>query len=150
MASAIKDRINGEIKEAMKNKEEFKRDTLRVIMSLFKQIEVDERRELSDEDVIKILQKAIKQREDAASQYKAGHRDDLCQKEMSEIELIRTYLPAQMSDEELKAELQKIVAEVGATSAKEMGKVMGAASKALAGRADNRRISETLKSLLGE
>lgn len=148
MASSIKEKINSDIKAAMIAKDNFKRDTLRVVMSLLKQVEVDERKELTDEDVIKILQKAIKQREDAAAQYKAGHRDDLYQKEMNEIALIKEYLPAQLSDEELKNELVAIISEVGAKDSKDIGKVMGVATKKLAGKADNRRINEIARSLL--
>lgn len=146
--SEIKTKIQADVKEAMKNKETFKRDTLRMIMSAFKQIEVDERRELSDEDVIKILQKNIKQREDAMEQYKAGNREDLAEKEGNEIEVIKAYLPAQLSDEELKAAVSGIIAEVGAESPQHLGKVMGVASKKLAGVADGKRISTMAKELL--
>lgn len=148
MASSIKERINSDIKAAMIAKDNFKRDTLRVVMSLLKQVEVDERKELTDEDVIKILQKAIKQREDAAAQYKAGHREDLYQKEINEIALIKEYLPAQLSDEELKSEIMAIINEVGAKDSKDIGKIMGVATKKLAGKADNRRINEIARSLL--
>lgn len=147
--SAIKEKINQDLKEAMRAKENFKRDTLRMITSAFKQIEVDERRELSDEDVIKIVQKAIKQREEAAKQYLKGAREDLAQKEKEEIEVIKAYLPAQLSDAELEAKIAGIIKTVGVESMKDMGKVMGAAVKEVGSSADGKRINEAVKKLLG-
>jgi len=132
----------------MKAKETKKRDALRLLTSAFKQIEVDERKELSDEDVIKIIQTQVKRRNDAATQYRDAGRDDLLQIELDEISFYEVYLPAQMSDEKLSSALKEIIAKVGATTAKDMGKVMGAASKELAGKADGKRISECVKSLL--
>ena len=132
----------------MKAKDTKKRDALRLLTSAFKQIEVDERKELTDEDVIKIIQTQIKRRNDAASQYKEAGRDDLMQIELEEIAYYEPYLPAQLSDEELCEAITKIIAEVGATGMKEMGKVMGAANKALAGQADGKRISECVKKSL--
>jgi len=132
----------------MKAKETKKRDALRLLTSAFKQIEVDERKELSDEDVIKIIQTQVKRRNDAATQYRDAGRDDLLQIELDEISFYEVYLPAQMSDEKLSSALKEISAKVGATTAKDMGKVMGAASKELAGKADGKRISECVKSLL--
>lgn len=146
--SAIKTQIQEDLKEAMKNKDNFKRDTLRMVMSAFKQIEVDERKELSDEDIIKILQKAIKQREEAAAQYKEGAREDLMQKELDEAEIIKAYLPAQLSDEELDSIIKEIIASIGATSIKEIGKVMGAAISKVGGKADSKRINEAAKKVL--
>ncbi len=144
----LKERLQKDLKEAMKAKDTFKRDTIRFLMSAIKQVEVDTRKELSDEDIVKIIQKSVKQREEAAAQYKEGGRDDLYEKEIKEAELLRTYLPAQLSDEELEKELKAIIEETGATSMKDMGKVMGAATKRLAGRADGKRINEVVKKLL--
>jgi len=145
---SLREKINNDVKEAMKAKETKKRDALRLLTSAFKQIEVDERKELSDEDVIKIIQTQVKRRNDAATQYRDAGRDDLLQIELDEISFYEVYLPAQMSDEELSSALKEIIAKVGATTAKDMGKVMGAASKELAGKADGKRISECVKSLL--
>jgi uncharacterized protein YqeY len=133
----------------MKAKDRFRRDTIRFLMSAIKQVEVDTRKELSDEDVVKIIQKSLKQRLEAAKQYKEGGREDLYEKEMKEAAILEEYLPKQLSDEELEAELKTIIAEVGASSMKDMGKVMGAATKKLAGRADGRRINEMVKKILG-
>lgn len=144
----LREQINQDLKEAMKAKDAKKRDALRLLTSAFKQIEVDERRELSDEDVIKIIQNQVKRREEAAKQYKDADRLDLMQIELDEIACYMPYLPAQLSDEELKAALQNIISQTGATSLKDMGKIMGAASKDLAGKADGKRINECVKALL--
>ncbi|MCX6076816.1 MAG: GatB/YqeY domain-containing protein [Campylobacterales bacterium] len=144
---SLRETINNDVKEAMKAKDAKKRDALRLLTSAFKQIEVDERKELSDEDVIKIIQTQIKRRNDAATQYRYAGRDDLLQIELDEIEIYTPYLPAQLSDEELSNALKEIIKNVGATTAKDMGKVMGAA-KELAGKADGKRINECVKSLL--
>ncbi|CAE11102.1 GatB/YqeY domain-containing protein [Wolinella succinogenes] len=148
--SQLKERIAQELKEAMKNRDNFKRDTLRMINSAFKQIEVDERRELSDEDVIAILKKACKQREEASAQYKEAGREELYAKEQEEIKIITSYLPEQLSDERLKEELGLILKEVGASSPKDMGKVMGVANSKLSALADGKRISAMVKELLNQ
>ena len=144
----LRETINTDVKNAMKAKETKKRDALRLLMSAFKQIEVDERKELSDDDVIKIIQTQVKRRNDAATQYRDAGRDDLLQIELDEIAFYEIYLPAQLSDDELTTELKEIISKVGASSPKDMGKVMGMASKALAGKADGKRISECVKTLL--
>jgi uncharacterized protein YqeY len=145
----LRDTINQDVKNAMKAKDTKKRDALRLLTSAFKQIEVDERKELSDEDVIKIIQTQIKRRNDAATQYKEAGRDDLMQIELEEISYYEAYLPKQLSDDELSEAIKEIISKVGASSMKDMGKVMGAASKELAGKADGKRISGCVKTLLG-
>ena len=145
---SLRESVNQDVKVAMKTKDTKKRDALRLLTSAFKQIEVDERKELSDEDVIKIIQTQIKRRNDSATQYKDAGRDDLMQQELDEISYYEVYLPTQLTDEELENALKSIVEKVGATSPKDMGKVMGMASKELAGRADGKRISTCVKTLL--
>ena len=145
---SLKEQINQDLKAAMKAKDTQKRDALRLLTSAFKQIEVDERKELSDEDVVKIIQKQVKQRNDSIAQYKEAGRDDLVAKEQAEIDCYTCYLPKQLSDDELQTQLRKIIEQVGATSMKDMGKVMGAATKELAGKADGKRINAAVKSLL--
>ncbi len=145
---SIKEQIAKELKEAMKAKDTKKRDALRLLNSAFKQIEVDERKELSDEDVIKIIQKQVKQRKDSIAQYEEAGREDLAAKEREEIAYYEHYLPKQLSDEELEEKLKEIIAQVGAESMKDIGKVMGAATKALSGQADGKRINQTAKKLL--
>jgi len=145
---SLRETINQDLKNAMKAKETKKRDALRLLTSAFKQIEVDERKELTDDDIIKIIQKQVKSRNDAATQYKEASREDLMQIELDEIAVYMPYLPAQMDDEELTKSIKSIIEKVGATSMKDMGKVMGMASKELAGKADGKRINECVKTLL--
>ena len=146
---SLRETINTDVKNAMKAKDTKKRDALRLLTSAFKQIEVDERKELSDDDIIKIIQTQVKRRNDAATQYKEAGRDDLLQIELDEIACYEVYLPAQLSDEELMTAVNEIVTKVGATTMKDMGKVMGMASKELAGKADGKRINESVKAILG-
>jgi len=145
---SLRETINQDVKNAMKAKETKKRDALRLLTAAFKQIEVDERRELSDDDVIKIIQTQVKRRNDACAQYKDAGREDLMQIELDEIACYEPYLPAQLSDEELTTSLKYIIEKVAASTMKDMGKVMGIASKELAGKADGRRINECVKTLL--
>ena len=145
---SLKEQLNEDLKTAMRNKEVVKRDSIRAINTMIKQIEVDERKELTDEDVIKLIQRGIKQREEAIAQYKAASRDDLVQKEQEQVDVFMLYLPAQLSDEELEAGIKEIIAQTGASSMKDMGKVMGAATKTFAGVADGKRINEMVKKLL--
>lgn len=145
----LKEQIKEAIKEAMRNKENFKRDTLRNIQTMIKQIEVDERRELSDEDVVKLIVKYAKQREDAKVQFEKGGRMDLIEKEDAELTIISEYLPKQLNDEELTLALKEIITACGATSIKDMGKVMGLAKEKIGSSADGGRINVIVKTLLG-
>lgn len=145
----LTEQIRADIKDAMRAKDTARRDTLRNLNAAIKQIDVDERRELSDADVEAILMKYAKQREDAKEQFAAGGRDDLVAKEEAELVLVRSYLPDPLSDEELKTMLETIIAETGASSMKDMGRVMGAAKAAVGSRADGGRINVVVKSLLG-
>jgi len=145
---SLRETINTEVKNAMKAKDIKKRDALRLLMSAFKQIEVDERRELSDDDVIKIIQTQVKRRNDSATQYKEAGREELMQIELDEIAFYTPYLPAQLTDEELTSEIKEIITQTGASTMKDMGKVMGLSSKKLAGKADGKRINEIVKALL--
>jgi uncharacterized protein YqeY len=146
---SLKQQLKDDLKVAMRAKEIVKRDAIRAINTLIKQIEVDERKELNDEDIIKLIQKGIKQREDAASQYKDAGRDDLVQKEQEQIDVFSVYLPKQLTDDELKTALEAIIQEVGATSMKDMGKIMNPAKEKLGGSADGKRINQMVKTLLG-
>jgi len=145
---SLKEKLNEDLKQAMRDKEVVKRDSIRAINTMIKQIEVDERRVLDDAEVIKLVQRGIKQREEAISQYSAASRTDLVEKEQSQIDVFMIYLPKQLNDEELEAGMRDVIQEVKAESIKDMGKVMGAASKKFAGVADGKRINETVKKLL--
>ena len=144
----LKERIQNEVKEAMKAKDTVRRDALRLLTSAFKQVEVDERIELDDEATLKIIQKQVKQRQDAAAQYKDAGREDLYDKEMAEIAIYEAYLPKQLDDADLETRIKEIITKVGAASMKDIGKVMGTASKELSGIADGKRINECAKALL--
>ncbi|PAF53992.1 glutamyl-tRNA amidotransferase [Helicobacter sp. 13S00482-2] len=147
--SQIKERMAQDLKTAMKNGDNFTRDTIRLLNSSLKQVEVDKRISLSDEDVIGILKSAYKQRVDASMAYKEAGREDLLQKENKEMEVILQYLPKQLNDEELYTEISKTIAGMGEVGPKDMGKVMGAL-KHLSKVADGRRISAMVKSILNQ
>lgn len=144
------DRISADIKTAMLAKDRVRLEALRGIKKEFLEAKTAKGSDgtLTDEAANKVLVKMAKQRRESARIYQEQNRQELADGELAEVAVIEEYLPKQLSDEELTAELQKIIAETGATSAKEMGKVMGVASKALAGRADGRAISAKVKELL--
>ncbi|MDE5728533.1 MAG: GatB/YqeY domain-containing protein [Duncaniella sp.] len=144
------DKISADIKAAMLAREKVRLETLRGIKKEFIEAKTAKGADgvLTDDQAMKILAKMAKQRKETAAIYDQQNRLDLRDNELAEAAVIEEYLPKQLSDEELAAELARIIAEVGATSAKEMGKVMGVASKALAGRADGRAISAKVKELL--
>jgi uncharacterized protein YqeY len=144
----LKDQIKSDVKDAMRAKEIVKRDTLRNIQASIKQIEVDERRDVTDNDVEAILVKYLKQREDAKVQFFDAGRNDLVEKEDVEIAIIKAYLPEPMDDNELESVLKDVIASVNATSMKDMGKVMGGAKNAIGSRADGGRINLMVKKLL--
>ncbi|MEA3455895.1 MAG: GatB/YqeY domain-containing protein [Campylobacterota bacterium] len=144
----LKEKIKNDIKTAMRAKENHKRDTLRNIQAAIKQIEVDQRIEVDDAMVEKILMKYAKQREDAIVQFKEAARDDLVKKDEMELALVMSYLPEPMSDDELESILKEIIINTGAESMKDMGKVMGAAKSAIGSRADGGRINQIVKKLL--
>jgi len=145
---SLKEQIKSDVKDAMRAKEVVKRDTLRNIQASIKQIEVDERRDVTDADVEAILVKYLKQREDAKTQFGDAGREDLVEKENVEIAIVQVYLPEPMDDTELEAVLKDIIATVGAESMKDMGKVMGTAKTAVGSRADGGRINVMVKKLL--
>lgn len=147
---ALFEQVSEDIKNAMKAKDKVALEALRGIKKEFLEAKTAKgaNDELSDETAIKILQKMVKQRKESAAIFTEQGRADLAENELAEASVIEKYLPAQMSDEELTAVIKEIIAEVGATSAKEMGKVMGVASKKLAGKAEGKAISDKVKSLL--
>ncbi len=146
--SQLKERLQNDLKEAMKSKDNVKRDAIRFLMSALKQIEVDERKELSDADIIKIIQKSLKQREDSMVAFKDAAREDLYEKELAEATLLKVYLPEQLSDEALKAIIQKHIDALGASSLKELGKIMPLILAECVGVADGKRINTIAKEIL--
>lgn len=147
---SLKDQINADIKAAMLAKEKEKLTALRAIKSMILLAETEKGNDggMSEDAEMKLLMKAAKQRKDSVDLFRKEGRDDLADKEQGELDVISVYLPKQMSEDELKVELQKIVDQVGASGPQDMGKVMGMASKALAGKADGKTISIVVKSLL--
>ncbi len=145
---SVKAQILNDIKAAMKSGNSFERDTLRMINSAFKQIEVDERVELDDARIFTILQSEIKRRNESATQYKSGGRDDLAQKELGEIEIISRYLPKQLSDDELNAKISELIAQNGLNGIKDLGVLMKLAKEAIGSACDGKRMSEAAKKAL--
>lgn len=146
---SLKELLKSDMKDAMRAKEIVKRDTIRAINTMIKQIEVDERIDLDDAAVIKLIQKGIKQREEAIVQYKTASREDLVDVEQEQIDIFSLYLPKQLNDTELENIIQEIINETGASSMKDMGKVMNPAKAKVGGSADGKRINEIVKKLLG-
>ena len=145
---SVKEQILNDIKSAMKAGNSFERDTLRMISSVFKQIEVDERVQLDDDRVFVILQSEIKRRNESATQYKNGGRDDLAQKELGEIEIISRYLPKQLSDDELNAKISELIAQNGLNGIKDLGALMKLAKEAIGSACDGKRMSDAAKKAL--
>ena len=146
----LEQQIQEDIKAAMKAKDTVALAATRAIKGeilLFKTAEGGSR-EVTDADVLKMVQKLIKQRRDSAEQYTAAGRQELADNELAEAAALEKYLPKQLSVDEVKARVREIISQVGATSIKDMGKVMGAANKALAGQSDGRTISSVVKELL--
>jgi len=145
---ATRERLNEDLKTAMREKAELKLSTIRMIRAEILNKDKETGKEASEEDILKVLQSMIKRREDAAEQYLKGAREELAAKEREEIRIIQGYLPVQMSDDEIRQAAQKAIAETGALSMKDMGKVMGLLNKELASRAAAARISAAVKELL--
>ena len=144
------DQISNDIKEAMKARDKVRLEALRNIKKVFIEAKTapGANDTLEDAQALKILQKLAKQGHDSADLYTSQDRPDLAEEEMAQVNVIESYLPKQMSEEEIEAVVKEIIAQTGAQSMKEMGKVMGIASKQLAGKADGKKISEIVKKLL--
>lgn len=145
------DQISNDIKEAMKAKDKVRLETLRNVKKVFLEAKTapGANDTLTDDAALKLIQKLVKQGKDSAEIYKGQGREDLAEGELAQVAVLEVYLPKQMSEAELEAALKEIIAEVGATSAKDMGKVMGTATKRLAGQTEGRAISAKVKELLG-
>ena len=146
--SAIKQQIQEDMKTAMRNQDKERLSTIRLILAAIKQREVDERIDPNDEQVLAILDKMLKQRRESVAQYEAGNRPDLVEKENTEIQVIQAYLPAQLSHEEIDALIGEAITATGATSARDMGKVMGILKPKVQGRADVAAVSNKVKERL--
>jgi len=144
----IKEQIKADIKEAMRAKDTARRDTLRNLNAAIKQVEIDTRKELSDSDVEAILAKYAKQREDALKQFKEAGREDLVAKEEAELAIVKSYLPEPLEGEELENAVKEVIQEVGATSMRDMGKIMGAIKSKYGSRVDGGKVNKIVKELL--
>ncbi len=141
-------RINDDVKTAMRSKDKDRLAVLRLITAAIKQIEVDQRITLDDDQVIAVLEKMLKQRKDSIEQFSKAGRDELVAQEAAEIEIIQQYLPEQLSEDEIRSLIDEAVSATGAASMKDMGKVMGLLKPKLAGRADMGLVSRIIKDQL--
>lgn len=147
---SLKDRISDDMKTAMRAREAERLATIRLLLAAIKQREVDEQVTLDDAAVTAVIDKMIKQRKDSISQFEAAGRTDLAEKESAELAVLAAYMPAQLSDAEIAAEVQAAVAETGAAGPQDMGKVMGVLKGKLAGRADMTAVSGLVKAALSK
>ena len=150
--TTLKDRIAADLKDAMRARDDVRRRTLRSIRSALMKKEIDEREggegSLTEQQELSVLQKEAKQRRESLEQFEAAGREDLAQKEREELAVIEEYLPKQLSESEIREEIQTIIDDVGATSMADMGAVMGRAMGALRGRVDGNRVREVVEELL--
>ena len=145
---SLKARILEDVKNAMRAHQRERLAALRLLTAAIKQKEVDERIELNDEQVLAVLDKMVKQRRESLDQYRQAGRDDLAEKEQFELDLIQTYLPEPLSEQELAELIRSTIAEVGASSIRDMGSVMGALRGQVQGRADMKAVSQAVKAQL--
>lgn len=148
MANSIKSLLEEAVKNSMRDRNKEKTSTLRMAISEIKKEEIDKRIELSDEEIIKILQRMIKQRKESISQFEQAGREELAEKENSEILILQDFLPEQMSEEEIKVYVDEAIIESGASTPQDMGKVMGALKSKLKGNVDMGIVSKLVKESL--
>lgn len=146
---SLKAQISEDMKNAMRAKDSARLGTIRLLQAAIKQREVDERIELDDSNVIAVIEKMLKQRRDSIAAYESANRNDLADVEKFEVSVLHTYLPQQLTEDEIKDILEKVVVETGAAGIKDMSKVMAAIKPLVAGRADMGKISGLIKTRLG-
>jgi len=142
---SLLERIDQEMKAAMKEKDKNKLSTIRLLKSSIKKVEIEKRRPLSDDEVMDVIMREIKQRRDSVAEYEKAGRDDLVEKENNELAVLETYLPEPLSEEELRSIVKQTIEEVGASSKADMGKVMGAVLPKVKGRAEGRTVSQIVQ-----
>ena len=145
---SLSERLNEDMKQAMKSQDKFKLSTIRLIRATIKNLEIDLKRTLNDNEVLDILSREIKQRKDALQEFEKAGRDDLAQQVKAEAEILAEYLPEQLSEEEIKVIVQQTIQETGASSKAEMGKVMSALMPKVKGLADGRLVNQVVQQLL--
>jgi uncharacterized protein YqeY len=147
--SALKQKLTDDLKQAMKGGDTVKRSVIRLVMAAIKNAEIAKQKALEDGDILGIIAKEIRQRQESIEAFKSGNRADLAAKEEAEKAILEAYMPAQLSREEIVAEARKVIAEVGAESVQDKGKVMPKLIANLKGKADGRVINEVVSELLG-
>ena len=146
--AALTDKVRADMTEAMKAQEKERLSTLRMLQSALKNEQINLGHELSDEEAMTVIRKAVKQRQDSVEQFTNAGRTEMAAKEQSEMELLRTYLPAELSAEELESGIREIIEATGAQSKKDMGKVMKEATARFKGRVDGKKVQEVVSRLL--
>lgn len=144
----LKSRINEDLKSAMKAREALRLSTLRLTSSAITYAEKDKRRELNEEELVEVVSHEVKKRREAVAEYSKAGRIDLADKEQAEAEILLTYLPEQLTEEEIKTLVQTVIAETGAEGPGDMGRVMGAVIKETKGRADGKKVNELVRAML--
>ncbi|HHJ06409.1 MAG TPA: GatB/YqeY domain-containing protein [Anaerolineae bacterium] len=145
---SLKDPLTNDLKEAMKSGEQVKKETVRALRGAIRNVEIDSRRDLTDEEILDIINKQAKQRRDSIEQYQKANRSDLVEQEQQELAIIEAYLPQQLTDAEIKTRVETAIAELGVSDMKGMGPVMKRLTVELKGRADGKRISQLVRELL--
>jgi len=144
----LKQKILDDLKQAMKEGDTFRRDVLRMLDSMVKNVEIEKKKReagLDDNEIVEVISRAMKQRKDSAAQYEAGGREDLAQKEKKEIEILMAYMPEQLSEEDIRKTVKEIIIQAGASEKADIGKVMGAAMGKLKGRADGNEVKRIVE-----
>lgn len=146
----LKEKLQQDVKDALKSGDRKKRMVLGMVLSAIKNKEIEKRGELSEEDIVAVIASEIKKRRDSLDQYQKGGRLDLAEQEKKEAEMLMAYMPEQMSEDEVRAEVKKAVSETGANNMKEMGKVIGAVMTKVKGKADGQIVSQMVKEELSK
>ncbi|MEZ4494348.1 MAG: GatB/YqeY domain-containing protein [Dehalococcoidia bacterium] len=147
--SALQQQVQDQLKQAMRDQDAVERSTLRMLIAAFKNAEIEAGTSLSDEHALAVVQKQAKQRRESIEEFKKAGRQDLVDQETAELVVLERFLPAQATDEDIRAAAQQVITETGAAGPREIGKVMPVLTASFAGRADGRRISAIVRELLG-
>ncbi len=147
--ATLKDQVQADLADAMRNRDEVRKSTLRLLIAAIKNTEIDQGKTLDDDAVVTVIQKQVKQRRESIIEFEKGNRPDLVEREAAEAAILQTYLPEQARPEEIEAAARRVIAETGASGPRDIGKVMPALTREFAGRADGRAINEIVRSLLG-
>lgn len=145
---SLKDQLNESMKTAMKARDDLRLSAVRMVRSMVKNREIDQKKELNDQEIIEVISTLVKQRRESIRMYREGNRPDLVEKEEAELEVLLGFLPVQLGSAEIEALVDRIIAETGAQGAKDMGRVMKALTPLTAGKADGKAVSDTVKQKL--